>query len=148
MFEFIALAHKEREDREFHIKALKRTMIQVMGLNLKAQLEAKEGEQPDPDDFMPLAMICGNPHLLKGIFKGSINPEDEMIGSSGIPDEEYEAMSKRIMSDMEPITGDPFVGQSAKDLLAAQDIKKLGIKIIDDTPTPRSDRHTVDVTEE
>lgn len=106
-----------------------------MGLDLKARLSATEGQEIDPDDFLPMALVCGNHHLLEKMLKGIGREPGE--GESIVSDEEYAEMDRRMVSDMEPIMDDPLAGKSLKDILAAQDINNLGIKVIDDDPPKR-----------
>jgi len=113
MFEYIALAKKEREEREFNIRALRNVLVSTLGLNL-LRPEDSNGNPKRPEDmteedresFLPLSVWMGNEGLLK-----AVKEQQEVLDiTADLPptDSTYEAMVAAIDAadgDIEPIIG-------------------------------------------
>jgi hypothetical protein len=135
--EYMAERRLEKSDREFYVKSLRYTLINLFGLNLKEQFEAHRDDRPiDDDAFVPLILVAGNHHLMKGYLEGMQGAADDQTGQSKITDAEYEEQAQRMLADMEPIEGDAFAGLSDADVINLRQAKALGIKDIDEFPMP------------
>lgn len=128
VFEYLALRDREREDKQFQVDAIRRTLIHVMGLS--AIIPGNE----DPDKFVPLVMLAGNHHLMHGYAKAMGIDGIAEDGSTSVNDTDWEAMSQRMAAGMEPIDDDPFGDVSPQELLNREDKKILGIQEVDELP--------------
>lgn len=113
MFEYAALAKKEKDNREFIVKAMKGVLVSTLGLNMLRPEDAAGNPKPfeefteeDKEQFIPLTAWVGNEGMLKAVKEQL----DKVKMNVELPpvDDNYEAMVAAIDAaegDIEPIIG-------------------------------------------
>jgi hypothetical protein len=135
--EYMVERKSERSEREFYVKALRTTLIDILGLDLKERFEAnRDNREANPDAYVPFILVGGNHHLMKAYLDGMQGEAEDKTGESKVADADYEEQAKRLMGDMEPIEGNPFASMSAADIINAKQAAALGIRDLDEFPIP------------
>lgn len=141
LFEYVSLKDKEKEDFEFvqmSFKALKRMLVNLLGLNLMNSKEDTEKmtETELENVFVPLAVMAGRREVVEHILKKFKDEEQPEIK----PDDEFEKLSQAIargddLGDMAPIIDiDEKTDEKLKSYFnpgKEAQYQRLGIKIIE-----------------
>ncbi len=155
LWEYHALREREKESFSYVgdltaevLKAIRLTMIQILGLNLlQTDTDLDEEKKKAIEEgklFTPLALLVANEEVLRMIIE---KHQDDSAVAAAIGDEEFEELSAAIargddLGDMEPI----IEGTEEEEQLVGQwftpqrelELEALGIKITDKPLKPAS----------
>ena len=86
IFELKSLQAVDEEKTQV-FKAARSMLVSLLGLNLFKRVGDHE------DAFMPMSLICGNPHILKSLFEEN---EKDAQAADALEDEEFDAWSEQM----------------------------------------------------
>jgi hypothetical protein len=135
--EYMVERRLEKSEREFHVKSLRVTLIDILGLDLKERYEAnRDDRKVDPEAYVPFILVGGNHHLMQAYLKDIQGESEDKTGESKVADSDFEEQAQRLLADMEPIEGNPFVSMSPTDIINAKQAEALGVRDSDEFPIP------------
>lgn len=113
LFEYLALTRRDREDKEFNVRAMKSVIISTFGLNL---IRPEDGNgnpktidqmtDEEREQYIPLTAWIGNEGMLKAVQQQ--HEKIDIPVDMPISDKSYEDMVAAIDAaggDIEPIIG-------------------------------------------
>jgi hypothetical protein len=133
LWEFEALAQKDRDDVERQLelfKLMRKQIVSILGLTLMCN---KEDMEKDPDMFIPWVLMGGRREVVQSIFD---KIEKEHVMKESIEDEEFEKLSSAIargeIGDMDPILDiSDLKLDEVKKKVRREDLQRAGVKIVD-----------------
>lgn len=159
LFEYVALREKEKDNTETIIqtlKALRKLLVSILGLNLMQKKKGAEGEDSKDKDeedesFVPMSLIAGRREIVEHILE---NMSQEEAVQNFVEDEDFEKMSAAIaagedLGDMAPMFEvDDTLTQKLNTWFTPgreEELRKLGVRIVEEKT---SDVSHVDVDAE
>jgi hypothetical protein len=131
LFEFSALKQLDQEKIKYTeemYKAITKTAIQLLGLNVAAFADDYDGTQ---EKIVPLTMLAGNHHMMPRIME-MVKKQDEIAGLA--QDSDINAISESIandIGDLDPILYGDLDMDKAKYVNSEdfkQALKSMGVK--------------------